>query len=578
MTGTNVDDMDTSHGQLTQKLTSLRSSRRAVLRGGLATGAVALAGSSIVVGSRSSAAAVIPATDPFTRGVASGDPAPDGFVIWTRLALDPLAADGRGGMPSSSYQLDWQVASDERFEDVVKAGSVAAEPGWAHSVHVEVHGLRPGREYFYRFRLGRHLSAPGRAVTAPNALETPSSFAMAFVSCSNFPAGYFTAYRHLADERPDAILHLGDYQYEGAGNGVGRAHVGPETKTLAGYRQRYAQYKSDPDLQAAHAAAPWLAVWDDHEVDNNYAGDIPEKPAETPTFLERRAAAYRAYYENMPLRRSSVPNGPNLDLYRRVQWGRLANLHMLDTRQYRSDQACADGYKDCPDAADPSRSLPGMEQEQWLLDGFRQSQARWDLLGQLVFFGRRDNDATARTTVSMDAWDGYPASRQRVTQGWVDAGVRNPVVLTGDVHAHWASDLYLDYDNPGAVVGSELVTSSITSGGNGYDSPTGQHPWAAWNPNLRFWTNLRGYVSTTITPDALTARFRCVAAVTTPGAEVFTRAEFVLDDGERGLRQTADNPLPSPAARRSAVAPVTVAPSDAQIIADTVREETHATA
>ena len=569
--------MDNSHRQLTQKLSSLRSSRRAVLRGGLATGAVALAGTSVVVGSRSSAAAVIPSTDPFTLGVASGDPAPDGFVIWTRLALEPLAADGRGGMPSSSYQLGWQVASDERFEDVVKAGSVAAEPGWAHSVHVEVQGLRPGREYFYRFRLGKHLSAPGRAVTTPSALETPSSFAMAFVSCSNFPAGYFTAYRHLADERPDVILHLGDYQYEGAGNGVGRAHVGPETKTLAGYRQRYAQYKSDPDLQAAHAAAPWLAVWDDHEVDNNYAGDIPEKPAETPTFLERRAAAYRAYYENMPLRRSSVPNGPDLDLYRRVQWGRLANLHMLDTRQYRSDQACGDGYKDCPDAADPSRSLPGMEQEKWLLDGFRRSQARWDLLGQQVFFGRRDNDATARTTVSMDAWDGYPASRRRVTQGWVDAGVRNPVVLTGDVHAHWASDLYLDYDNPGAVVGSELVTSSITSGGNGYDSPTGQHPWAAWNPNLRFWTNLRGYVSTTITPDALTARFRCVPVVTTPGAEVFTRAEFVLDDGERGLRQTADNPLPATAARRSAVAPVTAAPSDAQIVADTVREETHTT-
>src|SRR6476661_4096694 len=321
--------MDTTH-QL--------PSRRTLLRGGLATGTVALAGAGLVVDSRPSAAAGIPAADPFTLGVASGDPEPDGFVIWTRLALDPLAADGLGGMPSTTYQLNWQVATDDRFADVVKAGAVAAQPGWAHAVHVEVTGLLPGREYFYRFRLGKHLSTAGRAVTAPSALEMPSALAMAFVSCSNFPA---------------------DYQYEGGGNGVGRNHAGPETTTLAGYRQRYAQYKSDPDLQAAHAAAPWLAVWDDHEVFNFYAGDTPEKVAETPTFLDRRAAAYRAYYENMPLRRSSVPDGPNLDLYRRVQWGRLANFHMLDTRQYRSDQACGDGYKDCPDAADPARSLPG---------------------------------------------------------------------------------------------------------------------------------------------------------------------------------------------------------------------------
>ena len=548
--------------------TAQEPSRRTVLRGGLATGTLALAGAGVLVDSRPSAAAVVPAANPFMLGVASGDPGPDGFVIWTRLALEPLAADGLGGMPSSTYQLSWQVATDELFADVVKAGTVAAEPRWAHAVHVEVHGLRAGREYFYRFRLGRHLSAPGRAVTTPEAWETPSALAMAFVSCSNFPAGYFTAYRRLAEERPDIVLHLGDYQYEGAGNGVGRAHVGPETTTLAGYRQRYAQYKTDADLQAAHAAAPWLAVWDDHEVDNNYAAGIPEKPAETPTFLERRAAAYRAYYENMPLRRSSVPDGPNLDLYRRVRWGRLANLHMLDTRQYRSDQACGDGYKDCPDAADPSRSLPGLEQEQWLLDGFRASEARWDLLGQQVFFGKRDNDPTAATTVSMDAWDGYPASRQRITQGWVDAGVRNPVVLTGDVHAHWASDLYLDYANPEKPVGSELVTSSITSGGNGYDSASGRHPWAEWNPHLRFWTNLRGYVSTTITPTELTARYRCVPVVTAPNAEAFTRAEFVIDDGVRGLRQTLDNPLPSLAARRAA-------PSDDQIIADTIREETH---
>lgn len=547
------------------------SSRRTVLRAGAVAAVGAVASPSVVADARPSAAAVIPRTDPFTLGVASGDPAPDGFVIWTRLAVDPLAGDGRGGMPASTYLLNWQVATDERFSDVVTAGVVAAEPGWAHAVHVEVRGLLPGREYHYRFRLGRHVTPAGRAVTTPAPGQTPAALAMAFTSCSSYPAGYFTAYRRLAQERPDVILNLGDYMYEGAGPGVGRTHAGPETTTLAGYRQRYAQYKTDPDLQAAHAAAPWLVVWDDHEVDNNYADDIASRPVEQPGFLERRAAAYRAYYENMPLRRTSVPAGPDLQLFRRVQWGDLATFHMLDTRQYRSDQACGDGYKDCPEAEDPARSLPGMEQEAWLLDGFRRSTARWDVLGQQVFFGRRDRDSTASTTVSMDAWDGYPASRRRVTRGWVDAGVRNPVVLTGDVHAHWASDLYLDDDEPGEVVGSELVTSSISSGGNGYDEADGTHPWAAWNPNLRFWTNLRGYVSTTITPTEMTARYRCVPYVTTPGAEAFTRATFVIDDGERGLRQVQGSPLP-PATQRS-LAPGGV--SDAEKVADTIREETH---
>ncbi|MFC4783656.1 alkaline phosphatase D family protein [Nocardioides sp. MAHUQ-72] len=509
--------------------------------------------------------------DPFTLGVASGDPWPDGFVIWTRLAPSPLEDDGLGGMPGSRFQVGWQVATDDRFADVVRAGSVSAGPESAHSVHVEVAGLEPGREYWYRFRTGSWVSGAGRALTAPAPGALVASLSMAFVSCSNYPAGFFTAYRHLADERPDLVLHLGDYQYEGgaAANALGRPHVGPETRTLANYRQRQALYKTDPDLQLAHAAAPWLAVWDDHEVENNYADEVPEKPADAAGFRERRAAAYLAYYENMPLRRTSVPSGPDLQLFRRVAWGSLATFHMLDTRQYRSDQACGDGYDDCPDAADPARSLPGAEQEAWLVDGFRRSTARWDLLGQQVFFGRRDSDAGEPGVVSMDAWDGYPASRDRVVQGWVDAGVRNPVVLTGDVHAHWASDVLADWQDPASeVLGSELVCSSITSGGDGYDTPTGQHPWAAWNPNLRFWTNLRGYVSTTVTPEALAADFRCVPAVTTPDAPVFTRASFVVEDRVRGLQQTADNPMPL---RSSAVRGL---PSDQQVIADTIREET----
>lgn len=514
---------------------------------------------------------------PFTLGVASGDPSTDGFVIWTRLAPEPLVDDGLGGMPSRRYVVGWEVAHDARFRRVVQRGSASAGPESAHAVHVTTRGLPAGREFWYRFRVGRHVSPAGRARTTPPASSLPSELRMAFASCSNYPVGYFTAYRHLAEESPDLVLHLGDYQYEGAANPADlRPHVGAETTGLAGYRQRIAQYRTDPDLQAAHAAAPWLVVWDDHEVDNNWAGDEPEKPEERDGFLDRRAAAFRAYYEHMPLRRTSVPNGPDLRLFRRIGWGRLANFHMLDTRQYRTDQANGDGWKPREGGYDdPDRTLTGGEQEEWLIDGFRSSRARWDVLGQQVFFGGRRNATEAEETVSMDSWDGYPASRDRVTQGWVDAGVRNPVVLTGDVHTHWAGDLYSDYADQGGadIVGSELVTTSITSGGDGYDEPEGTHPWFADNPNLKFWNSLRGYVSTTITPGSLRADFRCIPGVTTPDAPVFTRRSYAIDDQVRGLRQVADHPLESSGADVGAQR-AQPRPSDAQIVEDTIREET----
>ncbi|QZY28231.1 alkaline phosphatase D family protein [Nocardioides coralli] len=539
------------------------SSRRNLLRGGLLA---AFVPAGVALDARPSAAAPPLPHDPFTLGVASGDPAPDGFVIWARLAPDPLVDDGLGGMPASRYRVEWQVASDPTFADVVRRGSAAARPELAHAVHVEVDGLRPGREYYYRFRVGTWLSPVGRALTAPAPGARVEQLTMAFASCSSYQHGYFTAYRHLADERPDLVLHLGDYHYEGPANNGERSHLGGETVTLADYRRRYAQYKTDLDLQAAHQAAPWLAVWDDHEVDNNYADEISEKPAEQATFRQRRADAYQAYYENMPLRRRSVPRGIDLQLYRRVAWGQLATFHMLDTRQYRDDQACGDGYQNCPDADAPGRSLPGWQQERWLLEGFRDSRATWDVLGQQVFFGRRDASADPDVDrVSMDAWDGYGASRRRLVEGMLATRVRNPVVVTGDVHAHWASEVYRDQAEPDSgIVASEFVTSSITSGGDGYDKADGQHPWAAQNPNLRFWTNLRGYVSTRITPTEMAVDYRCVNQVSAPGSPVFTRTSFVLEDRVRGMQKTADDPLLS--AR-------TAAPSDRQIIADTLREE-----
>lgn len=531
------------------------ASRRRLLGGGLALGAAAVAvrptmASGAAVDRRTHAVSL--RRSPFTLGVASGDPVPDGFVLWTRLALDPTAADGLGGMPPRPVEVSWQVAADEGFRRVLRRGSVTALPRDAHSVHVEVDGLDPGREHWYRFRAGRHVSTVGRTTTSPSAGSMPTSLSMAFASCAQYEHGFFTAYRRLAEDRPDLVLHLGDYLYEYTANdyvasgGNVRNHEGPETVDLASYRQRHAQYKADADLQAAHAAAPWLVVWDDHEVDNNWAGGTPEDPLETPGFAARRAAAFRAYYENMPLRRSSIPRGDHLQLFRRLHWGRLASFHMLDTRQFRDDQGCGDGYRaDCPAAVDPNRTIVGPAQERWLLDGFRRSRARWDVIGQQVFFAQRDSTDGPVKTVSMDAWDGYRASRDRITRGWVDAGVRNPVVLTGDVHAHWAGELKLDYDDPTTrSVGTELVCSSVTSGGNGADGPVDGHAWLRWNPHLRLQNNLRGYVRTRITPEDMTAEFRCLAQVRAPGAEAFTRATFVVEDRVPGLNLVQDRGVP----------------------------------
>ncbi len=576
--------MDTSRNPLpltvgTDGAVTPTTTRRALVGGGLAVGSLAVVGGVLPgpLDTRASAASPVPRRNPFTLGVASGDPSPGGVVLWTRLATYPLAADGRGGMPSRSYDVRWQVARDSRFRSIVRSGTVRATPASAHSIHVEVGGLRSGTEFFYRFKLGRHLSRTGRTRTAPAYDALPGALAMSFVSCSQFEHGYFTAYRRLAQDQPDLVLHLGDYQYEYradayvAPGGNVRDHRGPETTTLAGYRQRLAQYRTDRDLQAAHAVAPWLVVFDDHEVDNNWADDVSENPAESAALPARRAAAFRAYYENMPLRRSSIPRGPDISIYRRLRWGRLANFHMLDTRQYRDDQACGDGYKDCPEADAPERSLPGLQQEKWLADGFAGSRARWDVLGQQVFFGRRDSTPTPDNRVSMDSWDGYAPSRDRVVDSWVKAQVRNPVVLTGDVHAHWASEVLQDFRAPDSpVVGSEFVCSSITSGGDGYDEPTGQHPWAAYNPNLKFWTNLRGYVNTRITPDELRLDYRCVTRVKIPDQPVFTRARFVVEDGVRGMRQTLDNPLPTKGSEMRSMAPPR---TDAEKIADTLESE-----
>jgi alkaline phosphatase D len=386
-------------------------SRRSLISAGLGAGLVAALPGAAVATSIADDAGL--RTDPFMLGIASGEPWADGFVIWTRLALDPLAEDGLGSMPSRQVPVAWEVAEDPNMRTVVARGVEHARIETAHSVHVELKGLKPGREYFYRFRSGRHVSETGRTLTAPALHETPGALAMAFASCSQYEHGYFTAYRRLAEDHPDLVLHLGDYLYEykkGSyviGGGNPRDHQGPETSTLQGYRQRHAQYKADADLQAAHAIAPWLVVWDDHEVDNNWADEVPENTDAgqlndtTERFRQRRAAAFQAYYENMPLRASSVPAGFDMKIYRTIQWGQLANFHMMDTRQYRDDQLAGDGWqKNVTERLAEDRTITGAEQEKWLLDGFQNSTQRCFPQPHVVSVQRR-----ARLTGETDAHD-----------------------------------------------------------------------------------------------------------------------------------------------------------------------------
>ncbi|RAO49424.1 Alkaline phosphatase [Micromonospora saelicesensis] len=504
-----------------------RLSRRIFVLSGLVTAGVA-------VTPRQGARAAVPY--PFKLGVASGDPAPDSVVLWTRLAPSPLNADGQGGMANADVTVEWQVSTTDRFTSLVASGSVVALYADAHSVHAIAGGLAADSDYYYRFRAQGQISPVGRTRTAPAPSAFGRDLVMAFASCAHYEAGYYTAYRRMAEDNPGLILHLGDYIYEGGvGSSTVRQHVGAEIVSLADYRRRYALYKSDPDLQAAHAAAPWLVVPDDHEVENNYANMVRNDSSPTLTAAQwtaRRTAAYRAYYENMPLRPASAANGNSIPLYRRVRWGQLATFHMLDTRQFRDDQACGDGWKVCADADLASRSLTGATQEAWLLDGLAQRYGTWDILGQQVFFAQQ---LDANGAASMDAWDGYRASRSRIQTGWQQRGVRNPLVLTGDVHRSWANDLKADYANPSsATIGTELVCTSISSTGNGSGSTT--VPNAAANPHLKFYSDRRGYVRTTISRSQVRADFRAVNTVTEHGAAASTVRSFVILDGQPGLQ------------------------------------------
>lgn len=481
------------------------------------------------------------ATDPFTLGVASGDPWPTGVVLWTHLDAVALAEAGQGHAP---VRVGWEVAEDDRFRHVVRRGVAMASSARGHSVHAEVDGLRPDRHYWYRFSTGAVTSPVGRTRTAPSSVV--DRFVFAFTSCQNYENGLYTSHGHLANEDLRLVVHLGDYIYEGGVGARGpRHHDSPEIHTLEEYRARYRLYKSDPQLQAAHAACPWVVAWDDHEVSNDYAGPTNGAGLSEEQFLARRAAAYEAYYEFLPLRRASLPSGPHAQLYRRLGCGPLVQFHLLDTRQYRSAQACtrdravARGLKiRCPEGDDPTRTMLGVVQERWLERGLKASPAQWNILANQVMMGEAMLLQRGVATYSMDAWDGYPDARARLVRMLDSVHPSNPVVITGDAHSNWVHELKgADDPSPTArTVAPEFVGTSLSSGGDGDDS-TGDKFRAA-NPCLSYYSNRRGYARATVTPASCTVEYRVVPYVSRPGAPIQTDASFVVRNGIGGLSRT----------------------------------------
>lgn len=476
--------------------------------------------------------------DPFTLGVASGDPLPDSVVLWTRLAADVLARVGAG---QDVLEVAYEVSDSPNFRRIVRSGAIAAVPELGHSVHAEVRGLQPGRTYFYRWQIAGISSPVGRTKTAPAADAEVEEFRFTFASCQQYEHGYYTAYRHMADEEFDLIAHLGDYIYERSwGENLVRHHEGPEILTLADYRNRYNTYKSDPDLRAAHASAPWTMTWDDHEVDNNYAGALAEDDQTPDQLLQRRAAAYQAFYEFMPIRLPVGRQGPDMPIHRRLRFGNLMEMHVLDTRQYRSDQACGDGRKpSCSEHQDPGRTLLGAAQKQWLFNSLATADTTWNVLAQQIMMaGLRSVGDDGEQLWPMDIWDGYPFERQELLDHLDVVGTPNPVVLTGDIHSNWAADLKLDFDAPGSkTVGSEFVGTSISSGGDGEDSNSYGAGLIANNPHVKFYNSQRGYVAATVTPTLWRSDYKVVPYVTRPDAPISIRKTYVTEAGHPGVQE-----------------------------------------
>jgi alkaline phosphatase D len=495
----------------------------------LALGAVGMAAPAFI---RHARAADVPR---FALGVASGHPLPTAVVLWTRLTgldLPPQVA------------VRWEMADDEAFSRIVAAGSETAEPGTAHSVHAEADGLMPGRWYFYRFSALGQQSTVGRTRTAP-ASDASATLRAVLASCQRYDHGLWAAWRDVAEREFDLVMFVGDYIYEYASpEGTVRQHDGTLVRTLAQFRDRYAQYKADPVLQAAHAGAPWLLIWDDHEVENDYANE-DSSTLTGASLLRLRAAAYQAWWEHQPVPKAMRPVGPDARIHHRLDWGTLARIHAVDERQFRDPQACRPlgrlggasvvSAASCDELRDPKRSILGMAQERWLAEGWDTTRP-WNLLAHQTLMARWSRSAVTGPATGRywsDGWDGYPMARQRLLQGLVDRGITGMVALSGDVHAHIVAGLTADYDDPKSpVVASEFCGTSISSRGMplALFGAALQH-----NPHLLYGRpDQRGYVALQVDAGQLKADLMVVRRPLDAASPVEVAARFVVDPRQPG--------------------------------------------
>lgn len=524
--------------------------RRQLLAGAALTGGI-IAAPAIAGPLRSGWGEENLASDLFTLGVGSGDPGARSVVIWTRLAPDPLNGGGMGDKPTA---VRWRIATDPAMNNIVREGSVIAHPRNGHAIRRTVYGLMADTWYYFQFEHRGSFSRIGRTRTFPSPGTMPAAMRFALASCQRYETGFYAAYRDMAQQDLDFVVHVGDYIYEGAANPsvpAERRHNGAEIVSVADYRNRYALYRLDRDLQDTHAAFPFITTWDDHEVDNNYAALIPEDDQTAAAFLERRANAYQVYAETMALRPFVRARRESMNLYRRLRFGDLAEFNVLDSRQYRSDQVCSDGLvalQACADILDDSNTMLGDRQERWLFQGLSRSRSVWNVLAQQVMMMQWDLGSVVGpglNVFNVDAWDGYRVARNRVMQFLDTAGISNPIVLTGDIHSSWAADLKADFDDPASAgVGAEFVCSGLTSS-FGDDNHAAVLATLPANPHIRYFDGLhRGYAICEANPSHWVTTFRAVDRVadpifTVPARDIAVRdlSAWSLNNGQPGLNQ-----------------------------------------
>lgn len=544
-------------------------SRREFLKG--AGSAAVVAGTGLAARSASLLAAS--GDSPFQHGVASGDPVPDGIVLWTRVTPTPKATPGSGVGPAVTVHCE--IAHDAGFVNTIRIDRVTTGPDRDHTVKLDVTGLEPDREYYYRFRdaAGR-VSPVGRTVTAPARTD---HLRFGVVSCAAWEGGFFSAYRHLAKRRDlDFILHLGDYIYEfpsggfGPGPEFGRVHDPKhEIETLEDYRRRHAQYKTDPDLQALHLQYPFIVTWDDHEfVDDNWDGGSRNYNPARKKFYDRRRSSYRAYFEWMPFRE---PKPGSTRLFRSFRFGDLADLFMLDLRQYRSARAVSLRNAALLDPSldsaidDPGRSITGKPQMKWLKRGLSKSRALWRIVGNPLQIApvRFANfplqitgpvaDATGAfprggITHNVDSWDGFEADRAELLSHIADGPIGNVVFLTGDIHTSWVCDVPLDAGSYPATpsVAVEFVGTSVTS--ENLDEIQGWPPRTASiafenlakavNRHIKYVElDSHGYAIADVTPGRLQMDWHYISDRTDPNATSALATSWQVEAGSNSATQ-----------------------------------------